>query len=145
MCSVGFGSCAGKDVIEKMEEMLKQIMVELKTIKSIQEGMAGTLQEHTLLLNALVDNAKVTRADVKRLEERMNGFEGEQKATRKELNDLKEELHGVKEGLKDVKENLCSLNKKVDEQNSYILEKLGRHDMDIYILKKQVQRVEALY
>jgi len=129
----------------KMEEMLKQIMVELKNIKSIQEGMAGTLREHTLLLNALEDNAKVTRADVKRLEERMDGFEGEQKATRKELKDLKEELHGikddlhgvkgdlqgvkeelkgVKEELKDVKENLCSLNRKVDDQNSYIIEKI---------------------
>lgn len=126
-----------------MDEMLKQIMVELKTIKSIQEGMAGTLQEHTLLLNSLEDNAKVTRADVKRLEERMNGFEGEQKAIRKELNVLKEDIHEVKEEiqyikeeLKEVKENLCSLNKKVDDQNSYIIEKIGRHDMDIYLLKK---------
>lgn len=142
-----------------MEEMLKQIMVELKAIKSTQEGMAGTLREHTLLLNALEDNAKVTRADIKRLEERMNGVEGEQKAIRKELSGLKEELQGVKNDLqgvkeelqgvkaeiKEVKENLCSLNKKVDEQNSYIIEKIGRHDMDIHILTKRVQRFEVHY
>ncbi|MBF7082479.1 hypothetical protein IT084_05735 [Desulfallas sp. Bu1-1] len=115
-------------VLKQDVGVLKQ---DVGILKEKVENLASGQDEMYRILRGLEENVSVTRAIAVRNDEMLNYLEGSIKKHDAKIDNIENSLSGMIEWIKDKQESDT-------ETKSYLLEKVGQHDIDIRLIKRKL-------